>query len=165
MEEPTMDLQEISAAVETGKGKRVKELVNQAVDEGMPVKTIFDDGLILAMSNIGEKFRKNEVYVPEMLVAARAMAMGLAILEPLLTATVVKPIGKVVMGTARGDLHDIGKNLVAMLMKGMGATVFDLGVDVPDHMYVEKAEEVGADIVCLSALLTTTLSLIHISEP
>lgn len=155
-----MDLQEICAAVETGKGKRVKELVNQAVDEGMPVKTILDDGLILAMSNIGEKFRKNEVYVPEMLVAARAMAMGLAILEPLLTATGVKPIGKVVIGTARGDLHDIGKNLVAMMMKGMGATVFDLGVDVPDHMYVEKAEEVGADIVCLSALLTTTMPAI-----
>ena len=155
-----MDLQEICAAVETGKGKRVKELVNQAVDEGMPVKTILDDGLILAMSNIGEKFRKNEVYVPEMLVAARAMAMGLAILEPLLTATGVKPIGKVVIGTARGDLHDIGKNLVAMMMKGMGATVFDLGVDVPDHMYVEKAEEVGADIICISALLTTTMPAI-----
>lgn len=155
-----MDLQEICAAVETGKGKRVKELVNQAVEEGMPVKTILDDGLILAMSNIGEKFRKNEVYVPEMLVAARAMAMGLAILEPLLTATGIKPIGKVVIGTARGDLHDIGKNLVAMMMKGMGATVFDLGVDVPDHMYVEKAEEVGADIICISALLTTTMPAI-----
>jgi len=155
-----MDLQELGLAVEQGKGKRVKELVNQAVDEGVSVKTILDDGLILAMSNIGEKFRKNEVYVPEMLVAARAMAIGLAILEPLLTATGVKPIGKVVVGTVRGDLHDIGKNLVAMMMKGMGATVFDLGVDVPDHMYVEKAEEVGADIICISALLTTTMPAI-----
>jgi len=156
----SMDLQELGLAVEQGKGKRVKELVNQAVDEGVSVKTILDDGLILAMSNIGEKFRKNEVYVPEMLVAARAMAIGLAILEPLLTATGVKPIGKVVVGTVRGDLHDIGKNLVAMMMKGMGATVFDLGVDVPDHMYVEKAEEVGADIICISALLTTTMPAI-----
>jgi len=153
-----MDLQEICAAVELGKGKRVKELVNQAVEEGMPVKTILDDGLIRAMGIVGEKFRLNEIYVPEMLVAARAMAMGLTILEPLLTATGVKPIGKVVIGTVRGDLHDIGKNLVAMMMKGMGATVYDLGVDVPDHTYVEKAEEVGADIICLSALLTTTMT-------
>ena len=155
-----MDLQEICEAVESGKGKRVKELVNQAVEEGMSVKTILDDGLICAMSNIGEKFRLNQVYVPEMLVAARAMSMGLSILEPLLTATGVKPIGKVVIGTARGDLHDIGKNLVAMMMKGMGATIYDLGVDVPDHTYVEKAEEVGADIICLSALLTTTMPAI-----
>jgi len=152
-----MDLQEICAAVESGRGKRVKELVNQAVEEGISVKTILDDGLICAMSNIGDKFRLNQVYVPEMLVAARAMSMGLAILEPLLTATGVKPIGKIVIGTVRGDLHDIGKNLVAMMLKGMGATIFDLGVDVPDHVYVEKAEEVGADIICLSALLTTTM--------
>jgi len=156
-----MDLQEICEAVEHGKGKRVKELVNQAIDEGVPVKTILDDGLIRAMGITGEKFRLNEIYVPEMLVAARAMAMGLAILEPILTATGVKPIGKVVIGTVRGDLHDIGKNLVAMMMKGMGATVYDLGVDVPDHTYVEKAEEVGADIICLSALLTTTMPAIE----
>ena len=155
-----MDLQEICMAVEQGKGKRVKELVNQAVEEGLPVKTILDDGLILAMSNVGDKFRKNEVYVPEMLVAARAMSMGLTILEPFLTASGIKPVGKVVIGTVRGDLHDIGKNLVAMMMKGMGATVYDLGVDVSDHTYVEKAEEVGADIICLSALLTTTMPAI-----
>jgi len=155
-----MDLNEVCTAVEQGKGKRVKELVNQAVAEGMTVKTILDEGLIRAMGNIGEKFRLNEVYVPEMLVAARAMSMGLSILEPLLTASGVQPIGKVVIGTVRGDLHDIGKNLVAMMMKGMGATVYDLGVDVPDHTYVEKAEEVGADIICLSALLTTTMPAI-----
>lgn len=152
-----MDLQELCLSVEQGKAKRVKELVNQAVEEGMSVKTILDDGLIRAMGIIGEKFRLNQVYVPEMLVAARAMSMGLTILEPLLTATGVKPVGKVVIGTVRGDLHDIGKNLVGMMMKGMGATVYDLGVDVPSHTYVEKAEEVGADIVCLSALLTTTM--------
>ena len=155
-----MDLQEICTAVEQGKAKRVKELVNQAVEEGMSVKTILDDGLIRAMSIVGEKFRLNEIYVPEMLVSARAMSMGLAILEPLLTATGVKPIGKVVIGTVKGDLHDIGKNLVAMMMKGMGATIYDLGVDVPSHTFVEKAEEVGADIVCLSALLTTTMPAI-----
>lgn len=152
-----MDLQEICLAVESGKGKRVKELVNQAVDEGISVKVILDEGLIAAMSNIGEKFKRNEVYVPEMLVAARAMSMGLSILEPLLTATGVKPTGKVVIGTVKGDLHDIGKNLVAMMMKGMGATIYDLGVDVSSSLYLEKAEEVGADIICLSALLTTTM--------
>ena len=155
-----MDLQELSLAVEQGKGKRVKELVNLAVEEGMSVKTILDDGLISAMSSIGEKFRLNQVYVPEMLVAARAMAMGLTILEPLLTASGVKSAGKIVIGTVRGDLHDIGKNLVAMMMKGMGATIYDLGADVPDKAFVEKAEEVGADIICLSALLTTTMPAI-----
>jgi len=155
-----MDLFDICTAVEQGKGKKVKELVNQAVDEGISVKTILDEGLIQAMSNVGEKFRLNQVYVPEMLVAARAMGMGLTILEPLLTASGVKPMGKVVIGTVRGDLHDIGKNLVAMMMKGMGATVYDLGVDVLDHTFVEKAEEVGADIICLSALLTTTMPAI-----
>lgn len=155
-----MDLQEICQAVEQGKAKRVKELVNQAVEEGMPVKTILDDGLIRAMGIVGEKFRLNEIYVPEMLVSARAMSMGLAILEPMLTATGVKPLGKVVIGTVKGDLHDIGKNLVAMMMKGMGATVYDLGVDVASQTFVEKAEEIGADIVCLSALLTTTMPAI-----
>lgn len=155
-----MDLKELCLAVEQGKGKRVKELVNQAVAEGLSLKIILDEGLIRAMSNIGEKFRLNQVYVPEMLVSARAMSMGLSILEPLLTETGVKPVGKVVIGTVRGDLHDIGKNLVAMMIKGMGAKVYDLGVDVPDHTYVEKAEEVGADIICLSALLTTTMPAI-----
>jgi len=152
-----MDLRELSLAVEQGKAKKVKELVNQAVEEGMSVKTILDDGLIAAMSSIGEKFRLNQVYVPEMLVAARAMSMGLVILEPLLTATGVKPVGKIVIGTVKGDLHDIGKNLVAMMMKGMGATIYDLGVDVSEQAYLEKAEEVGADIICISALLTTTM--------
>lgn len=155
-----MDLNELSLAVEQGKGKRVKELVNQAVSEGMSVKTILDDGLISAMGIVGEKFRLNQVYVPEMLVAARAMSMGMGILEPLLTASGIQPIGKVVIGTVKGDLHDIGKNLVAMMMKGMGAAVYDLGIDVPDRTFVEKAEEIGADIICISALLTTTMPAI-----
>ena len=155
-----MDLGELSLAVEQGKGKRVKELVTQAVAEGVAVKTILDDGLISAMEIVGEKFRLNQVYVPEMLVAARAMSMGLGILEPLLTASGVQPIGKVVIGTVKGDLHDIGKNLVAMMMKGMGAAVYDLGIDVPDRTFVEKAEEIGADIICISALLTTTMPAI-----
>jgi len=155
-----MDLSELILAVEQGKGKKVKELVNMAVAEGMSVKVILDDGLITAMGNVGEKFRLNEIYVPEMLVAARAMSMGLGILEPLLTATGVQPIGRVVIGTVKGDLHDIGKNLVAMMMKGMGAAVYDLGIDVPDRTFVEKAEEINADIICISALLTTTMPAI-----
>jgi len=155
-----MDLNELSLAVEQGKGKKVKELVNQAVAEGMSVKTILDEGLIRAMGIVGEKFRLNQVYVPEMLVAARAMSMGLSILEPLLTSSGVQPLGVVVIGTVKGDLHDIGKNLVAMMMKGMGATVYDLGIDVPDRTFVERAEEVNADIVCISALLTTTMPAI-----
>jgi methanogenic corrinoid protein MtbC1 len=155
-----MDLQELSLAVEKGKTKQVKELVSQAIADGMNVKTILDDGLISAMGVVGENFRQNKIYVPEMLIAARAMAAGLSILEPLLTSTGVKPLGKVVIGTVKGDLHDIGKNLVAMMIKGVGATVYDIGIDVPDKNFVEKAEEVGADIVCLSALLTTTMPAI-----
>ena len=155
-----MDLQELSLAVEKGKAKQVKVLVNQAIEEGIPVKTILDDGLISAMGVVGENFRQNKIYVPEMLIASRAMSAGLSILEPLMTATGVKPLGKVVIGTVKGDLHDIGKNLVAMMIKGVGATVYDLGIDVPDKSFVEKAEEVGADIVCISALLTTTMPAI-----
>lgn len=155
-----MELQELSLAVQKGKAKLVKELVNQGVDEGMSIETILNEGLIGAMGIVGENFKNNKIYVPEMLVAARAMSAGLAILEPLLTATGIEPIGKVVIGTVKGDLHDIGKNLVAMMMKGMGATVYDLGIDVPDSVFVEKAEEVKADIVCISALLTTTMPAI-----
>ncbi len=155
-----MELEELSLAVQKGKAKQVKELVNQAIEKNMDIETILNEGLIDAMGIVGENFKQNKIYVPEMLVAARAMSAGLAILEPLLTATGVKPIGKIVIGTVKGDLHDIGKNLVAMMMKGMGATVYDLGIDVPDMSFVEKAEEVGADIVCISALLTTTMPAI-----
>ena len=155
-----MELQEIAVAVENGKTKQVKTLVNQALEEGYEVQAILNDGLISAMGVVGEKFRTNQIFVPEMLLAARAMSAGVAILEPLMKQTGVKPIGTVVIGTVRGDLHDIGKNLVAMMLQGIGATVYDLGVDVPDKNFVEKAEEVGADIVCLSALLTTTMPAI-----
>lgn len=156
-----MELKEIAVAVENGKTKQVKTLVNQALEEGYEVQAILNDGLISAMGVVGEKFRTNQIFVPEMLVAARAMSAGVAILEPLMKQTGVKPIGTVVIGTVKGDLHDIGKNLVAMMLQGIGATVYDLGVDVPDKNFVEKAEEVGADIVCLSALLTTTMPAIR----
>ncbi len=155
-----MIIQEISAAVEKAKAKQVKELVDQAINQGIPIKTILDDGLISAMGRVGENFKQNKIFVPEMLVAARAMTAGLSILEPLMANAGVETIGKVVIGTVKGDLHDIGKNLVAMMMKGIGATIYDLGIDVPYINFIQKAEEVGADIVCLSALLTTTMPAI-----
>lgn len=155
-----MDFNELSLAVQKGKVKAVKELVNQGLEEGISVKEILNDGLIAAMGIVGDNFKENKIFVPEMLVAARAMSAGIKILEPLMSQSGVEPIGKVVIGTVKGDLHDIGKNLVAMMMKGIGATVYDLGIDVPDQAFVEKAEEVGADIVCISALLTTTMPAI-----
>lgn len=155
-----MELQEISQAVERGKSKQVKELVNQALAEGHSVQDILDNGLVAAMGVVGENFRTNKIFVPEMLIAARAMSAGLKVLEPRMKSSGVKPIGTVVIGTVKGDLHDIGKNLVAMMLQGLGATVHDLGVDVPEKTFVEKAEELHADIVCLSALLTTTMPAI-----
>lgn len=156
-----MGFEELSTAVQKGKSKQVKELVNAEIEKGTPVAEILNEGLIAPMGIVGENFKLNKIYVPEMLVAARAMSAGLKILEPLMTETGVKPVGTVVIGTVKGDLHDIGKNLVAMMMKGIGATVYDLGIDVPDADFVEKAEEVNADIVCISALLTTTMPAIN----
>lgn len=155
-----MELQELAQAVERGKVKQVKLLTNQALEEGYDVQDILNEGMIAAMAVVGENFRLNKIFVPEMLVAARAMAAGTAILEPLLIQSGIKSIGTVVIGTVKGDLHDIGKNLCAMMLKGTGATVYDLGVDVPDATFVQKAEELHADIVVLSALLTTTMPAI-----
>jgi methanogenic corrinoid protein MtbC1 len=155
-----MDLSELSQAVQKGSVKKVKELITQALEEKMNPSDILNIGLIAAMAEVGVKFKNNEIYVPEMLIAGRAMSAGLQILEPILTSTGVKPIGKSIIGTVKGDLHDIGKNLVKMMMKGAGIEMVDLGVDVPDATFVQKAEEIGADIVCLSALLTTTMTAI-----
>ena len=155
-----MDYSELSLAVQKGKSKVVKELVNKGLEEGAPVKDILEKGLIEPMGIIGEEFREGKIFVPEMLVSARAMSAGVKIVEPRFSESGIETIGTVVIGTVKGDLHDIGKNLVAMMMKGIGATVYDLGIDVPDEKFVEKAEEVGADIVCLSALLTTTMPAI-----
>lgn len=152
-----MDLKEISALVESGNAKKVKELVILALEEKMDPETILNEGLLSAMERIGVRFKNNEIYVPEMLIAARAMASGMSILEPVLTETGVKPLGKAVIGTVKGDLHDIGKNLVKMMMKGAGIEVIDLGVDVSAQAFLAAAEENGADIICLSALLTTTM--------
>ena len=152
-----MDLKELSLFVQKGNAKKVKELVNLALEENIDPEQILNEGLISAMSEVGIKFKNNEIYVPEMLIAARAMSAGMQILEPILTASGVKAIGVAVIGTVKGDLHDIGKNLVRMMLKGAGIEVYDIGVDVSAEAFADKAEEVGAQIVCLSALLTTTM--------
>lgn len=153
-----MDLNELSQSVQKGNAKRVKELVLEALEENINPAKILNEGLLDGMSVIGIKFKNNEVYVPEVLIAARAMNAGMQILEPILVETGVKPIGKAVIGTVKGDLHDIGKNLVRMMMKGAGIDVVDLGVDVSAETFINKAEEVGADLICMSALLTTTMT-------
>lgn len=151
------EIHEISEFLQKGRAKNVKALVQEALDEGKDPKVILNDGLLAGMMVIGEKFKNNEVFVPEVLVAARALNAGLAILEPKLVEVGNEPVGKVVIGTVKGDLHDIGKNLVAMMLKGVGFEVTDLGVDVEPAVFVDRAEEVGANVICMSALLTTTM--------
>jgi corrinoid protein of di/trimethylamine methyltransferase len=150
-------LAEISQNLQQGRAKVVKELVAKAVEEGIDVKEILEKGLLDGMSIIGEKFKNDEVYVPEVLIAARAMKAGTEVLQPLLATSGVKAKGKVVLGTVKGDLHDIGKNLVRMMMEGKGLEVYDLGIDVPADKFIEKANETGAYIIACSALLTTTM--------
>jgi corrinoid protein of di/trimethylamine methyltransferase len=151
-------VQEISQYLQQGRAKNVKELVQKALEEGIDAKTILNEGLLDGMSIIGEKFKNNEVYVPEVLIAARAMYAGMDILKPILTSTGVESIGKVVIGTVKGDLHDIGKNLVKMMMEGRGLEVIDLGVDVPPEKFIDSAKEQNAQIIACSALLTTTMT-------
>ena len=152
-------LTDISENMQRGKAKVVKELVRQAIDQGLPAQKILEEGLLSGMSVIGEKFKNNEIFVPEVLVAARAMNAGSELLKPLLMENGVKASGKVCIGTVRGDLHDIGKNLVKMMMEGKGLEVIDLGVDVAPETYVETAKNEGCQIICCSALLTTTMSV------
>ena len=133
-------------------------LVQQAIDEGIPAETILDEGLLSGMNVIGEKFKNNEIYVPEVLVAARAMSKGSALLKPLLQDEGAKASGKVCIGTIEGDLHDIGKNLVSMMMEGKGLEVIDLGSDVSPEKFVETAVNENCNIIACSALLTTTMN-------
>lgn len=148
---------QICDLLQRGRVKDVKRLVEEALESGMDPKVILNEGLLEGMSIIGGKFKNNEVFVPEVLVAARAMTAGLSVLEPKLIEVGNEPVGKAVIGTVKGDLHDIGKNLVAVMLKGAGFEVVDLGTDVEPDDYVDKAEEVGADIIAMSALLTTTM--------
>lgn len=149
---------EISLALQKGKRKDVVTLVQKAIDEGLSAKEILEDGLLSAMGIIGEKFKNNEVFVPEVLVSARAMNAGTALLKPLLADGSVKAPGKAVIGTVKGDMHDIGKNLVAMMIESKGIEVIDLGVDVEPDAFIKTAVDNNCDIICCSALLTTTMN-------
>ena len=148
---------EISEMLQKGKRAQVQELVKKALADGVSAKEILNDGLIAGMSIVGDKFKNNEVYVPEVLIAARAMNAGTAIIKPYLSAEGVEPVGKAVVCTVRGDLHDIGKNLVKMMFEGVGIECIDLGVDVEADKIVETVKETGAKVVGLSSLLTTTM--------
>lgn len=150
-------LNEISTLLQKGKAKDVKELVTKALDEGIPAQQILDEGLLSGMNVIGEKFKNNEVFVPEVLIAARAMNAGVEILKPVLVAGGTEAKGVAVLGTVKGDLHDIGKNLVKIMLEGKGLEVVDLGVDVTADQFVSAAKEHDADVICCSALLTTTM--------
>ena len=154
-----MDLKEISVQLQAGKAKIVKTLVQQAIDEGIPAQEILEKGLLDGMNEVGEKFKKNEIFVPEVLVSARAMNQGVALLKPLLQQAGVQATGRVCIGTVQGDLHDIGKNLVKMMMEGKGLEVIDLGTDVSADTFVKTAIEQNCDIICCSALLTTTMGV------
>lgn len=154
-----MILEDISQNLQSGKAKIVKTLVQQAVDEGYAADTILNDGLMAGMSIIGEKFKNNEVFVPEVLVAARAMNMGVNVLKPLLASEGNKSVGKACLGTVLGDLHDIGKNLVKMMLESKGIEVIDLGVDVPPEKFIQTAIDEHCQLICCSALLTTTMGV------
>ena len=152
-------LVEISENLQKGKAKIVRELVEQAIDSGAKAEEILNEGLMHGMNIIGEKFKNNEIYVPEVLVAARAMNMGAQILKPYLAASGIQATGKVCIGTVQGDLHDIGKNLVKMMLEGKGLEVIDLGTDVPAEVFVKTAKEQNCQVICCSALLTTTMGV------
>jgi len=152
-----VDLNNVSEALQRGDAEKVAELVKQALEENLLPKDILENGLIKGMEIIGVKFKKNEVYVPEVLIAARAMHAGMSILRPKLIETGVKNIGTITIGTVKGDLHDIGKNLVKMMLEGAGFEVIDLGVDVSTDKFVAAVKEHKPNIIGMSALLTTTM--------
>jgi len=148
----------ISEALQKGKAKDVVALIEQALNEGISAQEILDNGLLRGMSLLGVRFKNNEVFVPEVLIAARALNKGTEALKPKLIEAGVKPIGKVIICTVKGDLHDIGKNLVRMMLEGAGFEVIDLGVDVDENKIIEAVKEHQPQVLCLSALLTTTMT-------
>ncbi len=150
-------LEEISDLLQRGRAKQINGVIQEALDEGIEASVILKNALLAGMSIIGEKFRNDEVFVPEVLVAARAMNRGVEYLKEYLSADDNQSVGKVVIGTVKGDLHDIGKNLVKIMLEGKGIEVIDLGTDVAPETFVEKAIENNVDIICCSALLTTTM--------
>ncbi|HET6383541.1 MAG TPA: cobalamin-dependent protein [Armatimonadota bacterium] len=153
-----VDLESLMNAVIYGKKPLAEQLTQQALDDGAAPEVILHQGLVPGMQVVGDKFKANEFYVPEMLVAARAMKAAMALLRPSLIERKIEPIGRVAIGTVRGDLHDIGKNLVAMMLEGAGFEILDLGVDVDPARFAAGAQEAGVNLLCMSALLTTTMS-------
>ncbi len=149
--------EEISALLQRGRAKDLAAMVQEELDAGVSAKDILNEGLVTGMNVVGAKFKTNQIFVPEVLIAARAMNAALAVLKPALAQSGVEPVGTAVICTVKGDLHDIGKNLVKMMIEGTGIRVVDLGVDCPAEKVVEAVKENDADIVCLSALLTTTM--------
>ena len=150
-------LQQISESLQAGDTKKAAELTQQAINENIDTKTILDQGLIAGMSVVGEKFKQHEIFLPDVLLAAKAMYAGMDLLKPLMLKEGIPTIGKVVIGTVQGDLHDIGKNLVAIMLKGAGFEVIDLGNDVSPEKFLDTAEKENAEIIGMSALLTTTM--------
>jgi len=151
------DLQGLADAVIRGDAKTAEAIARTAIDEGVSAADIVNVGLIAGMNVVGEKFKNNEFYVPEVLIAARAMKTAMALVKPLLAEQDVKPVAKVAIGTVKGDLHDIGKNLVAMMLEGAGFEVLDLGVDVSPDQFLASVSNDGAQVIAMSALLTTTM--------
>ena len=152
-----VDLKALEEAVIKGDQNTAVDMTKTALEDGMAPKSILDEGLIAGMDVIGDRFKKNEVYIPEVLIAARAMKMAMEVLEPELVKAGVEPVGKLVIGTVQGDLHDIGKNLVAMMLKGAGFEVIDLGVDVKPEQFIKQVKKSGVQLIGMSALLTTTM--------
>jgi 5-methyltetrahydrofolate--homocysteine methyltransferase len=150
-------MQEIAAALIDGDNETVDRLTRESLDEGIEALEVMDDGLIAGMGIVGIKFRQNSIFVPEVLACARAMKAGMAHIEPILSASGIDPLGKVIMGTVKGDLHDIGKNLCIMMLRGAGFEVIDLGVDTSSDRFIEAVEEHAAPLLGMSALLTTTM--------
>jgi 5-methyltetrahydrofolate--homocysteine methyltransferase len=151
------DLKALADAVINGDQNTALEITKAALEEGTAAKDVLDNGLIAGMDIVGALFKKNEIYIPEVLIAARAMKMAMEVLEPELVKAGVEPVGKLLIGTVQGDLHDIGKNLVAMMLKGAGFQVIDLGVDVRPEKFVEQVKAANAQLIGMSALLTTTM--------
>jgi 5-methyltetrahydrofolate--homocysteine methyltransferase len=152
-----VDVEKFAEALFEGSVEKVKTLTQEALDRGERAEDILNDGLIKAMDRVGLQFKNGEIYIPEVLIAARAMHAGLAVLKPVLARSGAPRAAKIVVGTVKGDLHDIGKNMVCMMLEGAGFDVVDLGIDVPTEKFVQAAKEHGASMVGMSALLTTTM--------
>ena len=154
-------LKNIAKSLMAGDDKKIVEEVRQAIEEGIPTTQILDDGLIAGMNVVGARFKKHDMFLPEVLLSARAMTAGVALLKPLLVAEEVPSRGKVVLGSVQGDLHDIGKNLVGIMLEGAGFEVVDLGIDVPPERFIEAAVTEEAEVIGLSSLLTTTMDIMR----